>query len=129
MIGNFYRYAAECSNESALIRVRDEGLKAYLEADRLTQNLPGFNHKRLSLCLNFSIFYNEVMNDSHRACDLAEMALSRALETIPVEEVEERSFKNSMSIIDLIKDNLTIWRDTIENEEQAERQSRSNEKM
>lgn len=57
------------------------------------------------------------MNDSYRACDLAETALSRALETIPIEEVEEQSFKNSMSIIDLIKDNLTIWKDNIENED------------
>ena len=51
---------------------------------------------RLGLSLNFSIFYNEVIKDSYRACDLAEMALSRALETIPYEEVEEKSFKDSM---------------------------------
>jgi len=61
------------------------------------------------------------MKDSKRACDLAETALSCALENIPIEEVEEQSFKDSMSIIDLIKDNLTIWRDNIENEELSER--------
>jgi len=36
MIGNFYRYAAENCIDSYLIRIKEEGLKAYIEADRLT---------------------------------------------------------------------------------------------
>ena len=61
------------------------------------------------IALNFSVFYYEVMNDHKKACELGESALSEALEKI--DDVDEETFRDAKSIIELLKENLSLWKE------------------
>jgi len=61
------------------------------------------------LALNFSVFYYEVMKDPKKACTLADESLSQALDKI--DELNEDDFRDAKSIIELLKENLTLWKE------------------
>ena len=109
MIGDYYRYVAESAKADKLTTVKDGALKGYTEANELSQKLNACNPIRLGLALNFSVFYYEVMNDHKKACELGESALSEALEKI--DEVDEETFRDAKSIIELLKENLSLWKE------------------
>ena len=67
------------------------------------------NPIRLGLALNFSVFHYEVMNNHKQACELGETALSDALEKI--DDVDEETFRDAKSIIELLKENLSLWKE------------------
>jgi len=49
------------------------------------------------------------MNNHKQACDLGEQALSDALEKI--DDVDEETFRDAKSIIELLKENLSLWKE------------------
>lgn len=71
--------------------------------------MPPCNPIRLGLALNFSVFYYEVMKDQKRACELADSSLQEALDKI--DELGEEEFRDAKSIIELLKENLSLWRE------------------
>lgn len=107
MVGDYYRYIAETAQAEKLEQVKTEALKSYAEAQKIT--LPPCNSIKLGLALNFSVFYYEVMKDQKKACELAEEALQSALDKI--DEISEEDFRDAKSIIELLKENLTLWKD------------------
>ena len=107
MVGDYYRYIAETAQGEKLEQVKTEALKAYTEAQKI--KLPPCNSIKLGLALNFSVFYYEVMKDQKRACELAEEALQSALDKI--DEISEEDFRDAKSIIELLKENLTLWKE------------------
>ena len=109
MIGDYYRYVAESAQGDQLEQVKAGALKGYDEANKLSKGLNACNPIRLGLALNFSVFYYEVMNDHKKACELGEAALSEALEKI--DDVDEETFRDAKSIIELLKENLSLWKE------------------
>merc|ERR1712227_107971 len=109
MIGDYYRYVAESATEATLEQVKQGALSGYDKANTLSQGLNACNPIRLGLALNFSVFYYEVMNDHKKACELGESALSEALEKI--DDVDEETFRDAKSIIELLKENLSLWKE------------------
>ena len=109
MIGDYYRYVAESATEDKLEKVKQGALKGYEDANTLSKGLNPCNPIRLGLALNFSVFYYEVMNDHKKACELGEAALSEALEKI--DDVDEETFRDAKSIIELLKENLSLWKE------------------
>ena len=69
---------------------------------------------KLGLALNFSVFHYEVMKNHGKACDLADGALQSALDKI--DELEEDDFRDAKSIIELLKENLTLWKEEEEDD-------------
>ena len=61
------------------------------------------------MALNFSVFYYEVLKNHAKACELADLALQEALDKI--DELEEDDFRDAKSIIELLKENLTLWKE------------------
>jgi len=55
------------------------------------------------------VFQYEVLNDHKRACELGEDALTKALENI--DDVDEETFRDAKSIIELLKENLSLWKE------------------
>ena len=49
------------------------------------------------------------MQDNKKACQLAETALQEAMNKI--DDVDEETFRDAKSIIELLKENLTLWKD------------------
>jgi len=109
MVGDYYRYMAENAQGDRLNAARDGALKSYKDAEEACATLPACNPIKLGLSLNSSVFYYEVMQDNKKACDLAEKALQEAMAKI--DEVEEEVFREAKSIIELLKENLTLWKE------------------
>ena len=109
MIGDYYRYVAECAKKDKLEEVKQGALKNYESAQATSASLNACNPIRLGLALNFSVFHYEVMNNHKQACELGEAALSDALEKI--DDVDEETFRDAKSIIELLKENLSLWKE------------------
>ena len=109
MIGDYYRYVAECATADKLEAVKSGALENYQLAQSTSESLNACNPIRLGLALNFSVFHYEVMNNHKQACELGEAALSDALEKI--DDVDEETFRDAKSIIELLKENLSLWKE------------------
>ena len=112
MVGDYYRYIAENAKGDNLEKVKQAALAAYNEANAIT--LPPCNPIKLGLALNFSVFHYEAMKNHKAACDLADQSLQDALDKI--DELEEDDFRDAKSIIELLKENLTLWREEEDND-------------
>eukprot|EP00347_Sterkiella_histriomuscorum_P024027 403332558 len=115
MVGDYYRYIAETAQAEKLEHVKQEALKAYQQANAIA--LPPCNPIKLGLALNFSVFHYEVMKDHKQACILADEALQQALEKI--DDLGEDDFRDAKSIIELLKENLTLWKEEEEGGDNA----------
>lgn len=109
MVGDYYRYMAESAQGDVLSRAREGALQNYREAETAGQTLHACNPIKLGLALNFSVFHYEVMQDNKQACTLAETALQDAMNKI--DDVDEETFRDAKSIIELLKENLTLWKE------------------
>ena len=109
MIGDYYRYVAESAKGDALDKVKTGAQEGYEAAHTLSEKSNACNPIRLGLALNYSVFHYEVMNDHKKACELGERALTEALEKI--DDVDEETFRDAKSIIELLKENLSLWKE------------------
>ena len=109
MVGDYYRYMAESSKDAKLTLARDGALGTYKLATDACKSLPACNPIKLGLALNFSVFHYEVMQDNTEACNLADTALQEAMKQI--DDVDEETFRDAKSIIELLKENLTLWKE------------------
>ncbi|KAM0961559.1 hypothetical protein ACFX13_021254 [Malus domestica] len=108
MKGDYYRYLAEFKTDQDRKEAAEQSLKGY-EAASATANkdLPSTHPIRLGLALNFSVFYYEIMNSPERACHLAKQAFDEAIAEL--DTLSEESYKDSTLIMQLLRDNLTLW--------------------
>lgn len=72
---------------------------------------------RLGLALNFSVFYYEILNSPDRACHLAKQAFDDAIAEL--DSLSEESYRDSTLIMQLLRDNLTLWTSSDGNEGEA----------
>lgn len=112
MKGDYYRYISEFSGDKNK-QAADKALEAYTAAKEIaTKSLQSTDPIRLGLALNFSVFYYEVNNDPQKACDLAKAAFDEGIANI--EGMPEECYKDSTTIMQLIRDNLTLWNSELE---------------
>merc|ERR1712195_190748 len=82
--------------------------KAYEEAQKVAEkDLPVTHPIRLGLALNFSVFQYEVLSNPDEACKMARTAFEDAIAEL--NNVAEDSYKDSTLIMQLLRDNLTLW--------------------
>ncbi|CAD8171390.1 unnamed protein product [Paramecium octaurelia] len=116
MKGDYHRYISEYSSGDQHKQAADGALEAYQQASNVANSeLKTTNPIRLGLALNFSVFYYEVLNDPTKACSLAKQAFDDAIADI--EQIEESQYKDATTIMQLIRDNLTLWTSELEDEE------------
>jgi len=93
-------------------------LVAYKSAsDIAVTELPPTHPIRLGLALNFSVFYYEILNSPERACHLAKQAFDDAIAEL--DTLSEDSYKDSTLIMQLLRDNLTLWTSDMQGEEKG----------
>jgi hypothetical protein len=110
MIGDYCRYIAESAKDERLAKTKTDALTAYAEASTIAErSLNACNSIRLGLALNFSVFHYEVMQDVKKACELGDKALSDALDKL--DDCDEETFRDAQSIIELLRENLGLWKD------------------
>ncbi|KAJ7948740.1 putative 14-3-3 protein [Quillaja saponaria] len=108
MKGDYYRYLAEFKSGNEKKEVADKSLKAYEIASTTAESELSPTHPiRLGLALNYSVFYYEIINSPERACHLAKQAFDEAISEL--DTLNEESYKDSTLIMQLLRDNLTLW--------------------
>jgi len=111
MKGDYNRYIAEYASGDLKTKVCDSALTSYKEATEAAKALSTIHPITLGLALNFSVFHYEAMSDHETACKIAKTTLENANKELPqnVDE-EDEQYRDAMSIINLLKDNLEMWK-------------------
>ena len=108
MKGDYHRYLAEFQQSDTRKASSGAALEAYQNASTIANaDLPPTHPIRLGLALNFSVFYYEVLSSPDRACHLAKQAFDDAIAEL--DTLSEESYKDSTLIMQLLRDNLTLW--------------------
>uniref|UniRef100_A0A7S0S6X0 14-3-3 domain-containing protein n=1 Tax=Mantoniella antarctica TaxID=81844 RepID=A0A7S0S6X0_9CHLO len=113
MKGDYYRYLAEFLQQDNRSKVAGQANEAYEEATKIACNdapekgLPPTHPIRLGLALNYSVFHFEIQNKPQEACALAKQAFDDAIAEL--DTLSEESYKDSTLIMQLLRDNLTLW--------------------
>ncbi|KAI5619466.1 14-3-3 protein beta/alpha-A [Silurus asotus] len=108
MKGDYYRYLSEVASSSDKSDTVASSSNAYQVAFDISKTDMQPTHPiRLGLALNFSVFYYEIQNEPQKACGLAKTAFDEAIAEL--DTLNEDSYKDSTLIMQLLRDNLTLW--------------------
>jgi len=108
MKADYYRYIAEFRDGDAKSKAAENARKAYAEAAAVAEKDLAVTHPiRLGLALNYSVFQYEVLSQPDEACKMARTAFEDAIAEL--DNVAEDSYKDSTLIMQLLRDNLTLW--------------------
>ena len=107
MKADYYRYLAEFATDDVKKAQAKHANEAYAVATQQAEGLPPTHPIRLGLALNYSVFLYEVQNHSEDACQLAKRAFDDAIAEL--DTLDEESYKDSTLIMQLLRDNLTLW--------------------
>jgi 14-3-3 protein epsilon len=118
MKGDYHRYLAESTSGESKQRAAELALEAYKSASLKAQELIPTNPIRLGLALNFSVFYYEIMNSPDNAIQLAKTAFDDAIEKL--EHLTDESYKDSTLIMQLLRDNITLWTSNADEDEKKD---------
>eukprot|EP01083_Nonionella_stella_P075031 203719_1 len=124
MAGDYNRYLCEFSNNNTYKTLAKEYYEKALNIAE--SNLSETDPTRLGLALNFSVCYYEILNQPEKACDLAKKAFDLAIEKL--DTLTDDKYKDSTLIMQLLRDNLTLWTSQISEEEQNELDRKEREK-
>ncbi|XP_005803518.1 14-3-3 protein zeta/delta-like [Xiphophorus maculatus] len=121
MKGDYFRYLAEVATGDEKDGIIKDSQKAYQQAFDISKAEMQPTHPiRLGLALNFSVFFYEILNSPEEACKLAKQAFDDAIAEL--DTLSEESYKDSTLIMQLLRDNLTLWTsdNAVEGEESEE---------
>jgi 14-3-3 protein epsilon len=108
MKGDYHRYLAEFATGDVRKDAAEKAHEAYKSASEIASTELAPTHPiRLGLALNYSVFNYEILNSPERACQLAKQAFDDAIAEL--DTLSEESYKDSTLIMQLLRDNLTLW--------------------
>jgi len=111
MTADYHRYAAEaCTDKTQYANGAQE---FYQKAWDRAENLQSTSPIRLGLALNFSVCTYEILENKEKACEMAKNAFDKAISEL--DALPEEQYKDSTLIMQLLRDNLSLW--TAETEE------------
>ena len=114
---DYYRYKCEFSNGKDFDEACANAEKVYKEAYELSnKEMPITNSTRLGLDLNFSVFYYEIKGLKEEACNIAKNAFDEAMKSL--DDLEKSRAKDTLLIIQLLKENLILWHNEMNEEEE-----------
>merc|ERR1711870_40780 len=108
MKADYFRYIAEFTDGDKKKAAAESARQAYEEAHKVAEKDLVVTHPiRLGLALNYSVFQYEVLQNPDDACKMARTAFEDAIAEL--DNVAEDSYKDSTLIMQLLRDNLTLW--------------------
>merc|ERR1712119_168043 len=108
MKADYYRYIAEFTDGDKKSKAAKSARQAYQDAQNVAEKDLAVTHPiRLGLALNFSVFQYEVLQNPDEACKMARTAFEDAIAEL--DNVAQDSYKDSTLIMQLLRDNLTLW--------------------
>lgn len=111
MKGDYHRYLSDSKSGAARVQAVKDTLQIYKSAQVIALNLPSTNIPRLGLALNLSLFYYETLMSTKAACLTAKEAYDAAITELHA--VREESFEDTVLIMHLIRDRVTLWTDEL----------------
>ncbi|KAF9210619.1 hypothetical protein BGZ59_009196 [Podila verticillata] len=90
-----------------IAQATEDAKKAYVTATESSGNLHCTHPIRLGLALNYSVFMFEILEDRQLALTTAKTAFDEAVSAL--ESLEETSYKDAALIMQLLRDNLSLW--------------------
>nr|TKS15626.1 14-3-3-like family protein [Populus alba] len=115
MKGDYHRYMAEFKVGDERKAAAEDTMLSYKAAqDIAAADLAPTHPIRLGLALNFSVFYYEILNQSDKACSMAKQAFEEAIAEL--DTLGEESYKDSTLIMQLLRDNLTLWTSDVQDQ-------------
>lgn len=121
MKADYLRYKAEVEPTDEIV---SESERCYVEAMKLAAEMKCTNPVRLGLALNYSVYLYEISKKKAEAIDVARSAFDEGIAGL--EELTEEHYKDSTLIMQLLRDNMTLWSTSDDKMEQED--SRTNEK-
>lgn len=120
MKGDYNRYLTEfVTEEQEYNEAVENATNAYREADELARsNLATTNPIRLGLQLNLSVFTYEILKKPEEAKQIATIAFEEAIANI--DNVNQENYKDCTLIMQLLRDNITLWSNDVQIDEQNE---------
>ena len=104
---DYYRYLAEFAKNDVKMGHAGNAEESYKAATEKAGELAPTHPIRLGLALNYSVFLYEVQQKNNEACELAKKAFDDAIAEL--DTLDEESYKDSTLIMQLLRDNLTLW--------------------
>ncbi|CAE8731697.1 unnamed protein product [Polarella glacialis] len=107
--GDYYRYMAEILDDLDKTRATTAAKEAYEDGTKIAEtSLKVTSPFRLGLALNHAVFYYEVMKAPTDAVRIGRKAFEDAVREI--DNLGENGAKDSALVMQLLRDNLTLWR-------------------
>ena len=114
--GDYYRYKCEFASGKDFDDACDKAEKVYKEAYEIAnRDIPITNSTRLGLALNYSVFYYEIKGLKEEACNIAKNAFDESMKVL--DDLEKSKAKDTLLIIQLLKENLILWSNEMNEEE------------
>ena len=109
MKGDYHRYVCEFAQGQYKDESSKSAQECYQQAyDRAVTDLDSTHPTRLGLALNFSVFKYEILQQQSEACTMAQKAFDDAIQNLE-NLTDESAYKDSTMILQLIRDNLSLW--------------------
>jgi 14-3-3 protein epsilon len=117
--GDYARYLTEIATSDHQREIFSEtSLASYTDAHMLARKaLPSTHVTRLGLSLNFSVYFYDVRRSPDKACHLAKNAFDNAIYGLSVRSADDENGREALTILQLIRSNLTLWCEEMELEE------------
>jgi len=121
MQGDYYRYIVQFAPKRERNHYAELSLSAYKFAYKhALGELEPTHPTRLGLALNFAVYYHDVLNSPERACHLAKHAFDEAVQCLDQEKSSRgQDFRDSLMILQLLRDDLILWATEIQKEPDA----------
>ncbi len=114
--GDYFRYLSEVAVNEELEQALYNTEKAYKIAyDISERELPIFSTIRLGLCLNYSVFYYEVLGKKEEGTFIARQGFEEAVKLI--DDLDKNKVKDAIMIIQILKENLILWTNEMQDDE------------
>ncbi|KAE8659250.1 14-3-3-like protein D [Hibiscus syriacus] len=115
MKGDYHRYLVEFKVGDERKAAAEDTMLSYKAALDIALTYLAPTHPiRLGLALNYSVFYYEILNQSDKACSMAKQAFEEAIAEL--DTLGEESYKDSTLIMQLLRDNLTLWTSDVQDQ-------------
>ena len=124
---DYYRYICEFAAGKEFNENLEKSEEFYKKAHNTSiKDLPVNNCTRVGVALNYAIFLYEIKGDKKLAFDIAKKAFDESMKF--VDDLEKPKCRDTLLIIQLLKENLIFWSSEMNEEEEAKSDTKSETK-
>jgi 14-3-3 protein epsilon len=109
MKGDYYRYICEFAQGQYKDDSSKNAQENYQQALNIAEQALDSTHpSRIGLALNFSVFNYEILGQHASAISIAQKAFDDGIANLE-NVTDEQAYKESTMILQLIRDNISLW--------------------